>query len=128
VTRPHIQRASATDRAFLAMDTADVPEQFGVVLELDGHLTLARVRELIAERIGAVPRLRQRLVSVPFGCGGPIWIDDAGFDLRHHVREVACRAPGDEQALMDTALASVLTPLRGGAPAVVGGPGEWAAG
>jgi diacylglycerol O-acyltransferase len=115
-TRTPIQRASATDRAFLAMDTGDVPEQFGVVLEFDGHLSLARVRELIAERIGAVPRLRQRLVSVPFGGGGPVWIDDASFDLRDHVREVACLAPGDERALMETALASVLRPLRSAAP------------
>jgi WS/DGAT/MGAT family acyltransferase len=97
------------------MDRGRVPEQFGVVLELSGHLSLAQVRELISVRIGAVPRLRQRLVSAPFGCGGPVWIDDPGFDLRHHVREVACRAPGDEQQLLDTALAAVMTPLRSGA-------------
>jgi WS/DGAT/MGAT family acyltransferase len=55
-------------------------------------------------------------VSAPFGCGGPLWIDDARFDLRHHVREVVCRAPGDERELMDTALATVLSPLSRAAP------------
>ncbi|QWZ07784.1 DUF1298 domain-containing protein [Nocardioides panacis] len=65
---------------------------------------------------GRSPRLRQRLVTVPFGCGGPVWVDDPGFDVRRHVRAVACRAPGDAQALLDTALEVVMTPLRREAP------------
>jgi WS/DGAT/MGAT family acyltransferase len=114
--RPPVQRASAADRAFMAMDTGPVPAQFGVVLELDGHLSRARAREVIAGRVGSVPRLRQRLVSAPLGCGGPLWIDDAGFDIAHHVREVICPPPGDEQQLMDAALAEVMSPLGRAAP------------
>lgn len=109
-----IGRASATDRAFLAMDAAStVPEQFGVVLLLDEAegLDLARVRHLVAERVPAVPRLRQRLVPVPLGCGGPIWVDDETFVIEHHVREVPCRAPGGEPELIDLALAVVEEPL-----------------
>ena len=72
--QPVIERASPSDRAFLAMDSGEVPEQFGVILMFeDGGLDLARARRLIAERVTAVPRLRQRLVKVPLGCGGPIW-------------------------------------------------------
>jgi diacylglycerol O-acyltransferase / wax synthase len=33
--RPVIERASPTDRAFLAMDSRELPEQFGVILRLD---------------------------------------------------------------------------------------------
>jgi hypothetical protein len=33
--RPVIERASPADRAFLAMDSREVPEQFGVILRLD---------------------------------------------------------------------------------------------
>jgi diacylglycerol O-acyltransferase len=115
---PVIDRASPTDRAFLAMDTGQVPEQFGVILVLDevGELDLSRARRLIAERIPAVPRLRQRLLRAPFGCGGPIWVDDPDFDIRNHVRAAACSAPGDEQALLDTALSVIVAPLRRGAP------------
>jgi diacylglycerol O-acyltransferase len=82
------------------MDTGQVPEQFGVILLLDqvGEFDLPRFRRLIAERMPAVPRLRQRLLRTPFGCGGPIWVDDSAFDIRGHVRAVACSAPGDEQA------------------------------
>jgi WS/DGAT/MGAT family acyltransferase len=102
----------------MAMDVGDVPEQVGVVLELDGgaDLLLRQVQDLIADRVQAVPRLRQRLVGVPFGCGGPIWVDDAGFDIRDHVRELECAAPGDETALLDTALAVVTAPLSWNAP------------
>lgn len=116
--RPVIERASASDRAFLAMDTGEVPEQFGVILMLDagGEIELARARQLIAERIPAVPRLRQRLVRTPFGCGGPVWADDPGFDIRRHVRAVRCPEPGDEPALLDTALSVVMSPLPWAAP------------
>ncbi len=43
-------------------------------------------------------------------------MDDAGFDIRHHVRPAVCTPPGDEQALLDTALSVVATPLPRGAP------------
>ena len=113
-----IERASPSDRAFLAMDSGEVPEQFGVILMLDkgGELDLERARRLLAERVPAVPRLRQRLVKVPLGCGGPIWVDDPGFDIRRHVRAVACHEPGDEPALLDTALSVVMSPLPRTAP------------
>ena len=112
-----VERASAGDRAFLAMDTGPVPEQFGVVLLLEkSELDLGRIREVLGERIPAVPRLRQRLTSTPLGCGGPIWVDDLEFDIRAHVHEVACRAPGDEDALLATALSEVMTPLPRTAP------------
>jgi WS/DGAT/MGAT family acyltransferase len=116
--RPVIERASPTDRAFLAMDSGEVPEQFGVILLLDqdGGLDLAQARQLIAQRVPAVPRLRQRLIRAPFGCGGPIWVDDPHFDIRRHVRAVACREPGDESALLEAALAVIAAPLPRTAP------------
>ena len=115
---PVVERASATDRAFLAMDGGRVPEQFGVLLRMADaeRLDLERVRRVLAARVPAVPRLRQRLVGVPFGCGGPIWVDDAGFDVRRHVREVECPAPADEAALLAAALAAVTDRLPREAP------------
>ncbi len=120
--RAAIDRASASDRAFLAMDTGQVPEQFGVLLTLyaegegEGGLDLASARLLLADRIRAVPRLRQRLVRVPLGCGGPIWVDDTQFDIRRHVRAVACPKPGREQQLLDTAVSVISEPLPRDAP------------
>lgn len=116
--RPVIDRASQSDRAFLAMDTGDVPEQFGVILMFgeSGGPGLARARRLLGDRVPAVPRLRQRLVRVPPGCGGPIWADDPGFDIRRHVRAVPCPEPGGEPALLHTALSVITSPLPRAAP------------
>jgi len=96
------------------MDTGEIPQQFGVVLVFgdSAGLDFACVRRLIAERIPAVPRLRQRLVHAPFGCGGPIWIDDPQFDIRNHVRAIACREPQDEPALLNDAMSVIATRLR----------------
>ncbi|TNC26026.1 wax ester/triacylglycerol synthase domain-containing protein [Amycolatopsis alkalitolerans] len=108
---PTIERASPGDLAFLAMDSRTMPEQFGVLLSLDwAGFDLARARRLFAQRIPALPRLRQRLVRVPAGCGGPIWIDDTGFDLHQHVRAMPC------EDLLSTALEVVATPLPRTAP------------
>jgi WS/DGAT/MGAT family acyltransferase len=116
--RPVIERASAADRAFLAMDSAYGPEQFGVILGLEngGQLGLAQLRRLLAERVPAVPRLRQRLIGPSVGCGGPLWVDDPGFDIGNHVRTVSCAEPGDERALLETALSVITTPLSRSAP------------
>jgi hypothetical protein len=51
--RPVIERASAADLAFLAMDTGKVPEQFAVILILErpGDRGLLDLRQLIGGRI-----------------------------------------------------------------------------
>jgi WS/DGAT/MGAT family acyltransferase len=88
----------------LAMSTrASLQQQLGALLLLDARpeFDLPAAERLLAERMRAVPRLRQRLVRTPPGAGGPLWLDDPGFDVRRHVGWVRCPAPGDEQALLD---------------------------
>jgi WS/DGAT/MGAT family acyltransferase len=107
------------------MDSPREPEQFGVVLLLDGG-PAARVARTMAGRVAAVPRLRQRLVRAPWGCGGPIWIDDAAFDIDRHVRMVDCANPADQDALVTMALAAISSPLPRDRPlwsaTVISGP------
>ncbi|HET9302385.1 MAG TPA: wax ester/triacylglycerol synthase domain-containing protein, partial [Propionibacteriaceae bacterium] len=102
----------------VAMDTGRVPQQFAVILVLDksDDLNLSQLQKLISNRIRAVPRLWQRLIKVPPGCGRSVWVDDADFNVDRHVRAVACRAPGDEPALYDTALSVIMDPLPKDAP------------
>ena len=115
--QPVIERASPTDLAFLAMDTGQVPQQFAAILILDSDdLGIAQLRRLISDRILATPRLRQRLIKVPPGCGRPLWVDDPDFRIERHVRAVSCRPPGDEPALLDTALSVIMHPLPRTAP------------
>ncbi|MGW4210370.1 wax ester/triacylglycerol synthase domain-containing protein [Lentzea sp. NPDC004789] len=83
--------------------------QVGAVIVLERNP--GDVESLLADRIRTVPRLRRRLVRTPFGCGRPVWVDDAEFDLTEHVHRVACPAPGDEAALLDLASTLVTRPL-----------------
>ena len=55
--------------------------------------------------------MRQCLVPAPLGHGRPYWVDDADFDIAHHVRVVGCPAPGDEQALLRVAAEAITAPL-----------------
>lgn len=106
-----IDRVSDADLAFLAMDRGPVPEQLAVVLVLDRRLEAAECARLLRDRAGAVPRLRQRLVRTPPGCGGPIWVDDEAFDPGRHLATVRCAAPGDGRALTAAVLPAVLRRL-----------------
>jgi WS/DGAT/MGAT family acyltransferase len=68
----------------------------------DGQVALDAVRAWIEPRLDAVPRLRQ-VLSVPTrGLGRPVWVDDAQFDLHHHVRTAPVAPPGDEAELLAT--------------------------
>lgn len=127
-----VDRVSDADLAFLAMDRGPVPEQLGVVLVLDRPVTTDAWARLVAERSARVPRLRQRLVTVPPGCGSPIWAADEAFDPRRHFSTVRCPAPGDDRALLDVALREVLRRLPRDRPlwravVVTGLPGARAA-
>jgi len=55
----------------------------------------------LAGRLPLVPRYRQKLRTVPFRLGRPVWVDDPNFDLRYHVRRTALPAPGGDQQLAE---------------------------
>jgi len=55
----------------------------------------------MAGRLARVPRYRQKLRTVPFRLGRPVWVDDLDFDLRYHVRRTALPAPGGDRELAD---------------------------
>ena len=54
---------------------------------------------LIGQRLGLVPRWRQKVREVPAHLGLPVWVDDADFDLDYHVRHSALPAPGTDEQL-----------------------------
>jgi diacylglycerol O-acyltransferase / wax synthase len=108
---PRIERVSANDLMTLAPGTTGPPMQVAAILLLDRQLELTALRAELTNRIRAVPRLRQRLVHTPPGCGRPVWVDDAGFDIGRHVHSIACPTPGDEPALLEAAAAMAQDPL-----------------
>jgi diacylglycerol O-acyltransferase len=92
--RPVIERASPSDLAMLAMDAGPVPQQVGVVLLLDAgpDFDLAAAERLLADRVREVPGCGNGCPGAP-GCGRPVWVDDADFDLGHHLRRLPCPPP-----------------------------------
>ena len=118
VERFPIERASPTDLMELASDLSGAPMQVAAVLVLDTGSApeLSAVRDALAERIRVVPRLRQRLVRAPIGCGRPVWVDDPAFDIDEHVTSARCPAPGDEHALLGIVAGRAMVRLPAGRP------------
>ena len=95
-----IDRVSADDLMSLVAERGSTPMQVGAVLLLDvtAGVDPHDIVRQVGRRVAGVPRLRQRLVSVPVGCGRPIWVDDARFAIGRHLTAVELpptRYPGD---------------------------------
>ena len=107
------ERVSPDDLMSLATERGSTPLQVGAVLMLDSSESLepGLVVDAIADRVRAVPRLRQRLVKVPWGCGRPVWVDDRDFAVSGHFSVIGCPAPGGESAVLEVAAQMLLTRL-----------------
>jgi diacylglycerol O-acyltransferase len=109
-----MDRLSALDASFLAVESPTTPMHVGWVARFDppagrrapGYEELF---EHIAGRLRHAPRFRQRLAGVPLGVHDPVWVDDADFDPRRHLRP----ADGDDLgAVVDDMLSTPLTRER----------------
>lgn len=77
----------------LASARASTPMQVGAIVGIGGRPDVDELVDALRVRIAGIGRLRQRLVDTPFGCGRPIWVDDAGFRFEDHVRVESISAP-----------------------------------
>ncbi|WP_315094443.1 wax ester/triacylglycerol synthase domain-containing protein [uncultured Cellulomonas sp.] len=113
-----MERISPGDLVELATDVGPVPMNVGAVLVVDGGTDVgaAQIEAALAQRITTVPRLRQRLVTPPWGLGRPYWVDDPGFDVAAHVSRVRCPGAGDDDALLRIAVDAVTRPLSRARP------------
>jgi len=125
---PPIDRVSADDLMSLVAEHGSTPMQVAAVLMLDttNGLDPQNLIDQLGARVALVPRLRQRLVPVPVGCGRPIWVDDAGFDITRHVSVLELDHP-DEEAVLRLAADRLGSPLPRDRPlwtaTLVTGPG-----
>src|ERR1700728_4097484 len=99
-----MQQLTGLDAAFLTFETANSTGHVGGLCVLDPSaapepLTLARLTEVLGERLPLVPVLRRKLLNVPLGLDQPYWIDDADFDIEYHIREIALPSPGSDTQL-----------------------------
>ena len=105
-----LERLTALDVSNLRVERHGLPMNVaalailepGALLGASGELALGAVMTRIEHRLHLVPRLRQRLHWPGFGGGAPVWVDDASFDIRRHVRSRTLPAGGSEDALLAT--------------------------
>jgi len=97
-------RLSALDVSFLYLEEPSTPMHAGGVAifapPADGF-DYDRLVTLIENRIGLVPRYRQKVRWVPGRLASPVWVDDPDFDVAFHVRRSALPRPGTRQQLQD---------------------------
>ncbi|ANP73458.1 wax ester/triacylglycerol synthase domain-containing protein [Cryobacterium arcticum] len=112
-TPPSIDRVSADDLMSLVAEHGSTPMQVGAVLLLDTRpgLDATRLVRELGRRVAGIPRLRQRLATVPVGFGRPIWVDDPGFDIARHVTVTEVSDPLAEHEVLDIAATLLSTPL-----------------
>jgi diacylglycerol O-acyltransferase len=76
---------------------------FASVTILDRPPDVDRLTRRMERATAAVERLRQRVQPVPVNLTAPMWVDDANFDVRYHVRHMALPKPGSMRQLLDLA-------------------------
>jgi WS/DGAT/MGAT family acyltransferase len=97
-------RLSPLDVSFLYLEEPTTPMHVGSVAVFEPGeegFDLARLVQLIRQRLAYVPRFRQRVRSVPVRLGNPVWVDDEDFDLAYHVRRSALPRPGNDDQLRE---------------------------
>ncbi|HEU4979571.1 MAG TPA: wax ester/triacylglycerol synthase domain-containing protein [Solirubrobacterales bacterium] len=95
------ERLSQDDVQILRLESATIKGHTGKVLVLapdsEGRaLPIPQLRERVAERIGAFPRLRERIEEPRLRLGRPAWVEIPEVDLGWHVAE-----PGPADPLSD---------------------------
>jgi diacylglycerol O-acyltransferase / wax synthase len=101
-----MQQLTGLDAAFLALETPVSTGHVGGVCLLDQRnakqpLDLARLIDLLEQRLPLVPVLRRKLLEVPLGLDQPYWVDDPDFDIEYHIRELALPRPGSDAQLTE---------------------------
>lgn len=112
-------RLAAIDESYLVAESPATPLHVasiavfepGRMCDAEGNLRLDEIRARIAGRLDLLPRMRQRVVGVPFGIHRPVWVDDVAFDIVRHVDAVPLGSPNDEAALLRLTERLIMQPL-----------------
>jgi diacylglycerol O-acyltransferase / wax synthase len=107
-------RLSALDASFLYLEQPTTPMHVGAVAVFRRPrkgFDYDRLLRIIEQRIGQVPRYRQKVRHIPAGLARPVWVDDEEFDLSYHVRRSALPKPGTDRALHDLIARLMSRPL-----------------
>ncbi|HEY6879460.1 MAG TPA: wax ester/triacylglycerol synthase domain-containing protein, partial [Polyangiales bacterium] len=111
-----MQRLSGLDASFLYLETPTMHMHVALVAVLDptsmpGGYDFERLQQYIDRGVRTQPQLQRRLVEVPLRIDHPVWLDEPHFDSLHHIRRVACPAPGGRAELEALVGRIMSTPL-----------------
>jgi len=101
-----LERLSFLDTSFLALDSRTTHMHVGSVaifdgkgvVDSDGGLDIAKIRQFMESRLQFIPRYRQRLAWIPIE-RYPVWVDDQHFNIEYHVRHTSLPRPGGTEEL-----------------------------
>lgn len=99
-----VDRLGPLDVSFLYLETPSTPMHVGSVATFQrppGGFDYDHLAILITERLGLVPRYRQKVRWVPAHMANPVWVDDEDFDISYHVRRSALPKPGSPDQLRE---------------------------
>jgi len=94
-------RMNPTDALFWLMDK--IPEMrstIGALVVLERAPSRERMHQEFERLSYQLPRMRQRVVEVPFGLAPPEWMEDTQFDLDYHLRTLSIPEPGGIEDLL----------------------------
>ncbi len=92
-----MERMSMLDAEFLHLEDGIAHMHIGAVCVFgDPPPSFDEIAAMMASKFHLIPRYRQRVRSVPFELGRPVWVDDPHFNLDYHLRHTALPAPGDD--------------------------------
>jgi diacylglycerol O-acyltransferase len=97
-----MDRLSPLDAEFVEAEEEDrhVSMAIGSVAVFEGPApAYEEFVNMIGSRLPLVPRYRQKLRTVPFRIGPPVWVDDPNFDIHFHIRQTALPEPGGDEEL-----------------------------
>jgi diacylglycerol O-acyltransferase / wax synthase len=95
---------SPMDASFLHIEGPNNAMHIGGVSIFEGPAPpFDELEAMVAGKLDAVPRYRQKVRFIPLGLGRPVWVDDPHFNLAYHLRHTALPAPGSDDKLRRTA-------------------------
>ena len=107
----NIQPISGMDAVFIYGENPTSHMHIGSVVVIDGSLKYEDFKKTVESRIHMIPKLRKRLVTVPFSIDYPYWVDDPNFDLDMHLSHIALPGEGRWKDLRETASQIFSEPL-----------------
>lgn len=104
------QPLASVDSTWLRMDEPGNLMMVTSILVLREPVPFACYRDLVASRLDALPRLRQRIVKSGTTSGSLVWETDPHFDLSYHVLVAPLERP-DQSSLLNLAERLMSDPL-----------------